>query len=79
MNKNEALTTSAIVMYVFGFIAALFYAIGIDPAFSITSQQSYYLGVFVGITTAGVLLAMPIVAWGILVWILGADEKKEGD
>ena len=79
MNKNEILTLSAITIYAFGLIAALFYTMGIDPAFSITSQQSYYLGVFVGITAAGILLAIPIVAWGILVSILDANEKKEGE
>ena len=79
MKKNDALTLLSITIYAFGFIAAFFYSIGINPTSRITSQQSYYLGVFVGITTAGVLLAMPIVAWGILVWILGADEKKEGE
>jgi hypothetical protein len=79
MNKNEILTPSAITIYAFGLIAALFYTMGIDPAFSITSQQSYYLGVFVGITTAGILLAISFVAWGITVYILGPNEKKEVD
>ena len=79
MNKNETLTTTAIVMYVFGLIAALFYAIGINPTLRITSQQSYYLGVFVGITIAGILLATPIVAWGLLISILDTNEKKESE
>ena len=79
MNKNEILTLSAITIYAFGLIAALFYTMGIDPAFNITSQQSFYLGVFEGITTAGILLAIPIVVWDITVYIFGPNEKKEDD
>ena len=79
MKKNEILTLSAITIYAFGLIAALFYTMGIDPAFSTTSQQSFYLGVFAGITTAGILLAIPIVVWGITVYIVDPNEKKEVD
>ena len=77
MKVNEILVLSAITIYAFGLIAALFYTIGINPTLRITSQPSYYLGVFVGITTAGILLATPIVAWGILMSILDVNEKKE--
>ena len=79
MKVNEILVLSAITIYAFGLIAALFYTIGINPTLRITSQPSYYLGVFVGITIEGILLATPIVAWGITVYILGPNEKKESD
>ena len=77
MKTNEILTLSAITVYAFGLIAALFYTIGINPTLRIASQPSYYLGVFAGITIAGILLITPILLWGLLISILDKKEKKE--
>ncbi len=77
MKTNEILTLSAITVYAFGLIAALFYTIGINPTLHITSRPSYYLGVFAGITIAGILLITPILSWGLLISILNNKEKKE--
>jgi hypothetical protein len=79
MKVSTAFTLSAITIYSFGFIAALFYTIGINPTLHITSQPSYYLGIFAGIIIAGILLIIPIVSWGILISILNTNEKKEGE
>ena len=77
MKTNEILTLSAITVYAFGLISALFYTIGINPTLHITSRPSYYLGVFAGITIAGILLITPILSWGLLISILNNKEKKE--
>ena len=77
MKTNEILTLSAITVYAFGLIAALFYTIGINPTLHITARPSYYLGVFAGITIAGILLITPILSWGLLISILNNKEKKE--